>query len=70
MTSTVNQNDASGLVCPECGGDAIEKPPREWITRTWEPTPCYSHTDGEPLCAVMTRDGYRPAEPIPTTQEQ
>lgn len=38
MTSTVNQNDASGLVCPECGGDAIEKPPREWITRTWEPT--------------------------------
>jgi hypothetical protein len=53
------------LVCSECGDEAIEKPPRFWAT--CEPTPRFSHADGEALCAVMTRDGYRPAEPIPTT---
>ena len=56
------------LVCPECGDQVVEKPPHDWITREWEPTPRFSHADGDSLCAVMTRDGYRTAEPIPATE--
>lgn len=50
------------LVCSECYEPAVLKPPREW-TPAWGPPPPHSHWDGEPLCAVMTRDGYHSAEP-------
>jgi hypothetical protein len=63
MNSITVDSSSPAMVCPECGDKVIEQPPREWITRIWEPAPRYSHTDGESLCAVMTRDGYRPAEP-------
>lgn len=48
-------------VCPECGEPARKRPPRRWIV-PGVPTPKWSHHDGEPLCPVVTRDGYRPAE--------
>ncbi|TWF81872.1 hypothetical protein FHX44_117817 [Pseudonocardia hierapolitana] len=50
------------LICSECYEPALLKSPREW-TPAWGPLPPYSHWDGDPLCAVMTRDGYRSAEP-------
>jgi hypothetical protein len=50
------------LICSECHEPALLKSPREW-TPAWGPPPPYSHWDGEPLCAVMTRAGYRSAEP-------
>ncbi len=57
---------AYGLICPECGEEALIRPPTDW-TPAHEPAPAYSHTDGEPLCPVMTASGYRPAEPIEQT---
>jgi hypothetical protein len=50
------------LICSECHEPAVLKPPREW-TPAWGPPPPHSHRDGEALCAVITRDGYRPAQP-------
>jgi hypothetical protein len=49
------------LICSECHEPATMRPPREW-SPTWGPPPPYSHADGELLCAVMTREGYRSAE--------
>ncbi|GAA1105097.1 hypothetical protein [Nocardiopsis composta] len=53
-----------GLYCPECGEAAQAKPPRIWAVGTARPA--HSHLDGEPLCPVMTRWGYRPAEAVTT----
>ncbi|MFC6002105.1 hypothetical protein ACFPZ0_11300 [Streptomonospora nanhaiensis] len=49
------------LYCPECGEEVANVPPRVW--NTGSPRPEHSHLDGEPLCAVMTEEGYRPATP-------
>lgn len=51
------------LVCPECGEPVRQAPPAAWI-EAWGPRPGHSHHDGQPLCPVMSSDGYRPAQPI------
>jgi hypothetical protein len=58
--------DVVGLVCPECGEDAIEQPPNSLVPYAAHglPVPAYSHPDGEPLCPVMGSRGYQPAEPV------
>jgi hypothetical protein len=61
-THSTPTNQPMVLVCSECHELAVLKPPREW-TPAWGPPPPHSHWDGEALCAVMTRDGYRSAEP-------
>lgn len=65
MTNTQHPTEAQRfiLVCSACHELAAMKPPREW-TPVWGPPPPHSHWDGEPLCAVMTRTGYRTAEPM------
>jgi hypothetical protein len=65
MTNTQSPTEAQRfiLVCSACHELAAMKPPREW-TPVWGPPPPHSHWDGEPLCAVMTRTGYRTAEPM------
>jgi hypothetical protein len=50
------------LICPECGEPAIASPPQNWPS-AWGSQPNYSHTDGEPLCPVMTATGYQPTNP-------
>jgi hypothetical protein len=64
MTNTQPPTEAQrfALVCSECYEPALLKPPREW-SPAWGPPPPYSHWDGETLCAVMTREGYRSAKP-------
>ena len=49
-------------LCPECGEQALNKPPRRWLP-AWGPVPKFSHRDGEPLCPVIGPDGYEPAQP-------
>lgn len=61
-TAPPTADPAAGLVCPECGEDAVACPPTHW-TAAYGPPPEHSHTDGEPLCPVVGRDGYRPARP-------
>jgi hypothetical protein len=56
---------AARLWCPECGEPATARPPTRW-TAANGPRPEHSHRDGEPLCPVMTAQGYQPAKP--TTQ--
>jgi hypothetical protein len=50
------------LWCPECGERAVAHPPTRWADANG-PRPQHSHRDGEPLCPVMTAQGYRPAKP-------
>lgn len=50
------------LWCPECGEPAIDQPPRRWVPANGR-RPQHSHPDGEPLCPVVTAQGYRPAHP-------
>ena len=52
----------ASLWCPECGEPATARPPTRW-TDANGPRPGHSHRDGEPLCPVMTAQGYRPAQP-------
>ncbi|MBA8825313.1 uncharacterized Zn finger protein (UPF0148 family) [Saccharopolyspora lacisalsi] len=53
------------LICPECGEEALNKPPRSITPQMRaDGAPQYSHHDGEPLCPVVSDSGYRPAEPI------
>lgn len=54
---------APQVFCPECGEHAATRPPTSW-TPVWGPRPAFSHLDGEPLCPVLTADGYRPARPV------
>ena len=56
------QTIAARLWCPECGEPAVARPPTRW-TNANGPRPERSHRDGEPLCPVMTAQGYRPARP-------
>lgn len=62
----ITDDDIYALICPECHEEALIRPPRNW-TPAWGPEPDYSHTDGEPLCPVMTAHGYQPAHPIEPT---
>ena len=51
------------IYCPECSYPVEDMPPVEW--RVPGPMPGYRHiADRTPLCPVMTRDGYHPAEPV------
>jgi hypothetical protein len=58
--------DMVGLVCPECGEDAVEQPPTALVPYQAheQAVPAYSHPDGEPLCPVMGPRGYQPADPV------
>jgi hypothetical protein len=58
--------DVVGLVCPECGEDAVEQPPAALVPYEahGQAVPAYSHPDGEPLCPVMGPRGYQPADPV------
>lgn len=49
-------------ICPECKEPVQEVPPTTWCG-AWGQAPDFSHLDGEPLCPVITADGYRPALP-------
>lgn len=53
---------ATPVVCPVCGEPVRNRPPRTW-NPTWGKRPGWSHLDGEPLCPVVGRGGYRPAGP-------
>jgi len=49
--------------CPECGGEAEEGAPKDWLVPGG--TPRYRHADDKTsLCPVMTAAGYQPAEPV------
>ena len=54
-----------GRVCPQCGEPVRRTPPAARLP--WSahrlPVPQWSHTDGEPLCPVVTDCGYQPAGP-------
>lgn len=50
------------MICPECHEPVQNIPPPTW-TPAWGQAPEFSHLDGEPLCPVITTDGYRPALP-------
>jgi hypothetical protein len=54
----------TAMVCPECGEPVRQRPPTALAPAGTPPT-AWSHTDGEPLCPVMTQDGYAPARPVP-----
>jgi hypothetical protein len=60
------QDDAgsTAMVCPECGEPVRQRPPTA-LAPTGTPPTAWSHADGEPLCPVMTDDGYAPARPVP-----
>lgn len=51
------------LICPECHEPVQHEAPHVW-TAAWGPPPAYSHLDGQPLCPVMDKAGYRPADPV------
>lgn len=57
--------EAVGLVCPECGDDAVEEPPQTVAPYSAHglDVPRYAHPDGEPLCPVLGPSGYQPAQP-------
>ena len=49
--------------CPECGGEAEEGAPNNWLVPGEKPR--YRHADDKTgLCPVMTAAGYQPAEPV------
>jgi len=49
--------------CPECGGEAEEGAPNNWLVAGEKPR--YRHADDKTgLCPVMTAAGYTPAEPV------
>lgn len=51
------------IYCPECGDTAEAGIPQDW--KVPGPVPGYRHAiDRTPLCPVVTRAGYRPAEPV------
>lgn len=51
----------SGVVCPECGEDAVALPPTNGTTPQ-QKGDRYSHAkDRTPLCPVMGRGGYESA---------
>jgi hypothetical protein len=52
------------MVCPECGEEAVAVAPTS-LTPQLAPVADWSHRDGEPLCPVMTVEGYRAALPVP-----
>ena len=67
--------DGAPYACPCCGESATWA---DWITSGMGPPEragwslgvtaarlAVVHYDGTPLCPVMTRDGYRPAYPVP-----
>ena len=54
---------AERLDCPECGGEAEEGAPNNWLVPG--ETPRYRHADDKTgLCPVMTAAGYTPADPV------
>ncbi|MCO1658118.1 hypothetical protein [Pseudonocardia humida] len=61
-----DSREVVGLVCPECGEDAVEQAPTALTPyeALGEETPGYCHPDGEPLCPVMGSHGYPPADPV------
>lgn len=63
MIINFRQPRRRGLWCPECGRRLRYGKPLRW-TPLWGRRPNVSHLDGTPLCPVMTRDGYRPADPM------
>lgn len=62
MIINFRQPGRRDLWCPECGRRLRHGKPLRW-TPLWGRRPNVSHLDGTPLCPVMTRDGYRPANP-------
>ncbi len=55
--------DLISIYCPECGDAAEDMPPQDRPESG--KVPGYRHVaDRTALCPVMTRDGYRPAEPV------
>ncbi|WDZ90565.1 hypothetical protein [Nocardiopsis sp. HUAS JQ3] len=54
------------MKCPHCEEDVQEAEPLGWNVPIG-PTPAYSHLDGSELCPEVTSEGYRPAQPVPTT---
>jgi hypothetical protein len=52
----------SGAVCPECGEDAVAKPPTNDMTLAQREDQ-YSHAkDRTPLCPVIGPGGYQSAK--------
>jgi hypothetical protein len=65
-TRGLGRDDAGSraMVCPECG-----EPVRQRLSTALAPAgsrpAAWSHADGEPLCPVVTKDGYASASPVP-----
>ncbi|MCO1659208.1 hypothetical protein [Pseudonocardia humida] len=60
------ERDVVGLICPECGDDAVEQATTAQTPHMADGQfpPTYSHPDGEPLCAVSGPRGDQPADPV------
>jgi hypothetical protein len=55
--------DLISIYCPQCGDAAEDMPPQDWAESG--EVPGYRHVaDRTALCAVLTRHGDRPAEPV------
>jgi len=52
----------SGVVCPECGEEVVNKAPTN-ISPDAGPKQNWSHKDGSPLCPIVGRGGYEAAQP-------
>ena len=63
----MNEPTTPQLRCPECHEPARKLPtplPREgWALQVDAARLEHAHLDGEPLCPVMTSQGYAPAMP-------
>jgi hypothetical protein len=66
-TAAPGTAEVRGMVCPECEEPVQQQPPTAIMPVSFG-RPAWSHLDGEPLCPVMTSDGYAPAEPVAADQ--
>ena len=63
MTQSDVADYLTSIYCPECGDEAEDVPPACYVGRGIRPE--YRHvSDGTALCPVITRQGYRPVEPV------
>jgi hypothetical protein len=55
--------DLTAIYCPECGDEVEDVAPENYLVPGVVPE--FRHvSDQTALCPVMTRHGYRPAEPV------
>jgi hypothetical protein len=63
MTQTSVADDLTSIYCPQCGEEVEDVPPVNYLFQTVRAD--YRHvSDGTALCPLISRQGWRPAEPV------